>query len=54
MEKEKNLKVPEYVSDKIGEEYKNWGNRDVIFITVPTGTGKSQYRTILSFFAKRV
>ena len=27
------------VTDKIGDEYKQWGNGDKIFISAPTGTG---------------
>lgn len=49
-EKSTNTKVPEYVSDKIGEEYMNWEDRDIIFITAPTGTGKSYF--ILHIFLK--
>lgn len=50
MTEEKNMGVPDYVSGKIGEKYKQWKNRDIIFITAPTGTGKSHF--ILHIFLK--
>ena len=33
----------QYVSDKIGDEYKSWNNGDVVFITAQTGTGKNYF-----------
>ncbi len=50
MPEEKNIKAPEYISDKIGEEYMNWEDRNIIFITAPTGSGKSYF--ILHIFLK--
>ena len=50
MIEDKNFRVSEYVSDKIGEEYQQWGKRDIILITAPTGTGKSYF--ILHTFLK--
>lgn len=50
MPEEKDIKAPEYISDKIGEEYMNWEGRNIIFITAPTGTGKSYF--ILHIFFK--
>lgn len=35
--------VMQTVSEKIGEEYKNWHENDVIFISAPTGTGKTTF-----------
>lgn len=43
MPEEKNTKVSEYVSEKIGDEYKAWGEGDIVFITAPTGSGKSYF-----------
>ncbi len=40
----------EYISDKIGEEYQNWEAREIIFITAPTGSGKSYF--MLHIFLK--
>ena len=49
-EKSTNTKAPEYISDKIGEEYMNWEGRNIIFITAPTGSGKSYF--ILHIFLR--
>ena len=32
-----------FLADEIKEQYKNWGPGDIIFITAPTGTGKSHF-----------
>lgn len=37
------MKEYKYISDKIGEEYKKWKEYDTIFITAPTGKGKSYF-----------
>ena len=31
------------VTDKIGEEYKQWSNYNKIFISAPTGSGKTYF-----------
>lgn len=41
-----------YISEEIGEEYRGWGERDIIFITAPTGSGKSYF--MLHNFLKQV
>ena len=33
----------EYISDKIGEQYKEWKQNDRVYITAPTGSGKTQF-----------
>lgn len=33
----------EYITDKIGEEYKDWKTGDYIYINAPMGTGKTQF-----------
>ena len=33
----------EYITDKIGEEYKDWEEGDYIYIKAPTGTGKTHF-----------
>lgn len=40
-----------YVSDIIGEEYKNWEDGDIIFIKTPTGSGKTTFilNTLLEY-----
>lgn len=44
----------EYVSDKIGEEYKEWKNEDVVFLSAPTGSGKTHFiiHTLLPYVAQ--
>lgn len=32
-----------YITDEIGNEYQNWTNGDIIFITASTGAGKSHF-----------
>ncbi|RHR27110.1 hypothetical protein DWX43_14850 [Clostridium sp. AF19-22AC] len=32
-----------YISDEIGEEYQNWREGNIIFITAPTGSGKTHF-----------
>ena len=32
-----------YISDIIGNAYKEWGREDTIFLTASTGAGKSQF-----------
>lgn len=49
--KDKEQKIEKrFVSDEIGEKYKEWKNRNIIFITSPTGSGKSYF--ILHIFLK--
>lgn len=45
----------EYISDYIGEEYKNWPEDSSIIITSPTGSGKSTFvlQDLLPFAAKQ-
>ena len=33
----------QYIADEIGNEYQNWANGDVVFITASTGAGKSYF-----------
>ncbi|MCI9594980.1 MAG: DEAD/DEAH box helicase family protein [Lachnospiraceae bacterium] len=42
-----------WVSDYIGEEYKDWEGGNKIFITSPTGSGNTQFilKTLLSCFS---
>lgn len=42
-----------WISDYIGEEYKEWKEGDKIFITSPTGSGKSRFilDTLLPYFS---
>lgn len=44
-----------FISDIIGEEYKQWGTSDIIFITAPTGTGKTTFilQTYLKWIIKK-
>lgn len=35
--------IREYLSEKIGNEYRNWRPTDTIFITAPTGSGKTYF-----------
>lgn len=44
----------EYVSDKIGEDYKKWENGNVIFLSAPTGSGKTHFiiHTLLPYVAE--
>ncbi len=32
-----------YISDEIGDDYKKWGRGDTIFLTAPTGSGKTYF-----------
>lgn len=43
----------ETVNEKIGEDYKRWGDRDCIFINAPTGSGKTTFvlERLLPYFA---
>lgn len=43
----------ETVNEKIGEDYKRWGNKDCIFISAPTGSGKTTFilNTLLPYLA---
>ena len=44
-----------FITDVIGEEYKQWGSSDIILITAPTGTGKTTFilQTYLKWIIKR-
>ena len=44
-----------YVSEKIGDEYKNWGAGDIILLTAPTGTGKTTFilETLLPYIMQK-
>lgn len=48
------LRNSRYISERIGEEYRGWGGRDIIFITAPTGSGKSYFmlHILLKHFVK--
>jgi len=39
----------QYISDKIGDEYKEWEKGEIILIKSPTGTGKSTFITNILF-----
>ena len=32
-----------YIADSIGNDYKNWGAGEVVFISAPTGSGKTTF-----------
>lgn len=44
-----------FISDSIGELYKEWKNGDAIFISAPTGSGKTTFilKTLLPYLAKQ-
>lgn len=44
-----------FLGDSIGEKYKEWKAGDCIFISAPTGSGKTTFilKTLLSYLAKR-
>lgn len=37
------MSIKEYISDKIGEDYKQWRPNSVIYIKSPTGSGKTSF-----------
>lgn len=42
-EEERKVSFGEHVSDLIGEDYKNWERRDVVFLSASTGLGKTYW-----------
>ena len=46
--------MKKYITDEIGEKYKEWGAGDKVFITAPTGTGKTHFilNILLPYAAK--
>ena len=45
----------EWLTNRIGEEYKRWTNRDKVFIASPTGSGKTYFilKQFLPYFSKK-
>lgn len=48
----KTKKIQTYVAEIIGDEYKEWNDKNTILITAPTGSGKSYF--ILHIFLRQI
>ena len=45
----------EYIAEKIGDNYQEWKNGDVVFISSPTGSGKTTFilKKLLPYLAEK-